>query len=188
MQIQSSMPKNSRCATLADSVEFLNRHSFCRSLKTASLVTPPLVNRMPGWNGIVSLSGQDHSGHSYDIDFPHAWAPEIFRQNYIDWIDSRLDFKPHPAKESARSKLIIYLCEPGTGLDEAAKPPPLLINMGWSEIDHVYLRLLLARPFESLLSKETARFCNDWCAWYSQCSTWMSREATGLRSNMPILF
>lgn len=108
---------------------------------------------MAGWQGINSLICQEKKGEIYDIDIRYAWGAEIFKQNLCDygWSEATLLYKP---KQNAliRHKIIIYLCEFSTGLNQSQKIESVsknyLIGQYWQTIQHCYLLLPLQHPFE----------------------------------------
>lgn len=112
---------------------------------------------MSGWKGLVSLTCLDAAEQQHEIDIRYAWGREIWQQHLFDygWDEDKLLSK----QRSLRSKLIIYLCEPETGISAASKlisvPSKYLVGRYWTEITHAYIPLPLYHPFGELAKSKT---------------------------------
>ena len=105
-----------------------------------------------GWQGIKSIVCVNDRQELYDIDVRFAWGNQILQQHLYDhgWNQSTL-LCPRDRRHKSRHKLIIYLCNPTTGLAQKidrAVPAEFIIGKYWRSIHHYYLQLPCAHPFE----------------------------------------
>ncbi|MGJ5675437.1 MAG: glycosyltransferase family 2 protein [Nostochopsis sp.] len=119
---------------------------------------------MPGWQGLKSLTCLSETDEIYDIDVRYAWSEKIFQQHLVDYgwsEDILLDKKG--GKKPYRHKLIIYLCESSTKINEKQKleitSEHSLIGNYWRTVSHLYILLQGNNPFKSLISNH--KICNN---------------------------
>ena len=109
---------------------------------------------MFGWQGLTSLTCQSQAGEIYDIDVRYAWSEQIFQQHLIDylWNDTNL-LSTNVVNKQLKHKIIIYLCEPSTNLNQERKlnkvSEHFIISRYWQTISHLYLQLPYEHPFDS---------------------------------------
>jgi len=145
-------------------LSFLNTCGLPAHLVDVIAVEPHTGVSMAGWHGIVSLICRSTQGDSYDIDVRYAGGNEIFRQYLVDhgWTERLLLTKKHK-NEPIHHKVIVYLCQPETGLkcksSIQAVPPHSLVGNYWSTIHHIYLLLPINHPFDiSNLDQQSYQF------------------------------
>ena len=110
------------------------------------------TNPLRGWQGLSSFDCFDRAKRIYQVEIRYAWDENIFKQDLFDfgWSEAELLCKK-PNPNQTGTKIIVYLCEPSTGLpaDKVTKVPPhYLVGRQYTEIIHVYLLLPREHPFQ----------------------------------------
>lgn len=132
-------------------LSFLNSLGFCTSFVAVLKAISHKSENMAGWKGLESLTCLSEDSQLYNIDIRYAWGSKIFKQNLVDhgWNESQILYTPL-RNEPHRHKLIIYLCESSTGLEQnifAEIPNNFILGHYWQSIKHCYLLLPLDHPF-----------------------------------------
>ncbi|VEP13236.1 hypothetical protein H1P_190035 [Hyella patelloides LEGE 07179] len=134
-------------------LSFLNSLGFPVQQQKIIEIKSHSISNLTGWQDLKTLVCLAETGEIYDIDFRYAWGSEIWQQNLVDhgWCESTLLAKK-PENESKRHKLIIYLCEPTTKLNQKQKiatvPQRFVIGSYWETVNHLYQLLPIDCPFE----------------------------------------
>ena len=105
-----------------------------------------------GWCEIANLICSRVTGEKWDVGVRYAWGQEVFRQSLVDHAgEPQPLFRKRSRLEQARGRLIVYLCEASTGLDQRRSsfkvPNNLILGNYWSEVLHCYALLPASHPF-----------------------------------------
>jgi Glycosyl transferase family 2 len=136
---------------LAEYSLFLN--AIDPNLKIVEILSiqPHSAEWLAGWQGIESIVCTNDRQELYDIDIRFAWGAQVCQQHLYDygWNQTTL-LCPRTRRHKSRHKLIIYLCNPTTGLVQQtnrAVPAEFIIGKYWRSIHHYYLPLPCTHPF-----------------------------------------
>ena len=105
-----------------------------------------------GWEGIKSITCLSDKQDIYEVDIRFAWSKQIFTQNLYDYSWNESILLNLTDDQQPRSKLIVYLCQPSTGLlhniykEEVSEK--YIIGNYWKSIYHSYLKLPFKHPFK----------------------------------------
>jgi hypothetical protein len=117
--------------------------------------------RLKGWCEVANLTCSQSAGGILDVSVRYAWGQQVFRQSLVDHVgDSPPLFRKRRRSEHDRRKLIVYLCEASTGLDQRQcsfeVPRKLILGNHWSAVLHYYVLLPTPHPFSIPGHGETA--------------------------------
>jgi glycosyltransferase involved in cell wall biosynthesis len=143
---------------MIEHLDFLNGLEIGTNLVKISNLDRHQIDDMFGWQGLASLICLNDIGEIYDIDIRYAWSAKIFQQHLVDCGYSEAILLGKKSNEKLyRHKLIIYLCESSTGLNNKQHLETTsehnLIGRYWQTISHLYLLLPFEHPFENQIHR-----------------------------------